>query len=104
MHLNKCYVIDNINALRVFKADYCKWQENVLARHYGVQDSILDINIHKDDIYVLLRRGDVLYLDVKARKFDKIFHFDTSLHNIKSKPITFHVFSQLFSGNYKAWN
>lgn len=92
-------MIDDINVLRVFIADYCKWQEKVLARHYGVEDSILDINIYKDEIYVLLRRGDVLFLDVKAKKFEKIFHLDTPLHNMKARPFTFHIFSQLFSGN-----
>lgn len=91
-------MIDNKNALRVFRADYCQWHENVLARHYGVVGSILDISIHKNDIYVLLKSGDVLYVDKQCRKFEKIYQFNTPLLSIATNLFTFHAFSVLISG------
>ncbi|XP_026485769.2 uncharacterized protein LOC113393207 [Vanessa tameamea] len=95
VYSNCCYVIDIKNVLWVYKADKCEWDVKVMARYYGNKDSICGLNVHQGEVYVLLRRGDVLRVDMECKKFEKVFELDVPMHYLDTKPYMFGDYSVL---------
>ncbi|CAH2107593.1 unnamed protein product [Euphydryas editha] len=95
VHLDCCYVIDIKNVLWRYKANKCEWDVKVMAKYYGNQNSICGIHIHQEDVYVLLKRGDVLRVDIECKKFEKVFQLNIPMHYLDTKPYIFHTYSVL---------
>ncbi|XP_046960950.1 uncharacterized protein LOC124530734 isoform X1 [Vanessa cardui] len=95
VYSNCCYVIDIRNVLWVYKADKCEWDVKVMARYYGNKDCICGLNVHQEEVYVLLKRGDVLRVDMECKKFEKVFELDVPMHYLDMKSYMFGDFSVL---------
>nr|XP_032511555.1 uncharacterized protein LOC116766010 isoform X1 [Danaus plexippus plexippus] len=93
VHVNTCYVIDIKNVLWLYTAEECCWDTKVLARYYGNKESITLIHVYIDDVYVLLKTGDILKLDRKCKKFEKLLNLDIPHYLLDKELFMFHKYS-----------
>ncbi|XP_049865757.1 uncharacterized protein LOC126366619 [Pectinophora gossypiella] len=65
------YLLDDKNILRCSKWDFVnkRWLDYTLARYYGCNKSISDINVYNNEVYMLLKTGLVFRLDKEGRNF-----------------------------------
>ncbi|CAH2236955.1 jg9451 [Pararge aegeria aegeria] len=97
VHLNACYALDIKNVLWMYTANANGWDFKALAKYYGNRGSICSIHIHKKNVYVLSKRGDVFLIDMECKKFEKVFHLHVPLNCLDSELLFFHPFTLLIN-------